>query len=107
MSGECEKCQSILDRDDKECMTCLIEESKNLIYYGTQELADELEKTYWKQDEDLATIPIPPLPENVTKYYDCHLLHSKIPKTTGNKVWDKHSKEWKHEIVYICKEGCN
>lgn len=59
-----------------------------------------------KKDKERLT-SISDIPENVKKYLSCNLLHSRVPKFTGNKIWNEAFKEYQWEIVHECKEGCS
>ena len=54
-----------------------------------------------------ADLKAKPIPEQVKKFFDCRLFHSRIPIFTGKVVWDEENQEWRREIVLVCKEGCN
>lgn len=54
--------------------------------------------------EDLTIIP--PIPNKLQKYFQCNLLHSKIPKLTGKRNWNEVTQIWEYEIIYVCEEGC-
>ncbi len=46
------------------------------------------------------------MPKELAKIMHCRLLHSRVPRMTGKKVWNQEWKEWMPEIIYVCKEGC-